>query len=195
MTRHSTYNEDSLSNATFKKYTKCHYESWVEFARKKGYGENSRPVLVSGFDMAKDFAMAAYSNNSASIQTGASLSIPMFGSASAYAWGEWCTERTPYVKHGPQQVRPPDLPRLLRSEEENPSTEYKQCVFLRYYTVRSILRLIPRVFRARAGPHDLGSGGNTGDTFPELTSRPDAEPMSVDDDPGLDMVTSKIPHV
>ena len=207
-TRDSTYNEDSLSDATFKKYTKCHYESWVEFSRDKGYGENLRPVLVSGFDMTKAFAMAAYSNNSASVQAGANLSIPMFGSASASAWGEWRTQRTPYVKHGPQQVRPPDFPLLLRSEAESPSTEYKQCVFLRYYTMRSLLGLIPRVIRAGAGPHDLGLGENIGDTFPELTSRSDAEPTSVDEDPGrqrdpathdtdaeLDMVIRNVPYV
>ena len=208
-TRHSTYNEDSLSDSTFKKYTKCHYESWVEFAREKGYGENLRPVLVSGFDMTKDFAMAAYSNNSASVQAGANLTIPMFGSASASAWGEWRTDRTPYVKHGPQRVRPPDLPLLLRSEAESNSTEYNQCIFLRYYTMRSILGLIPRVLRAGAGPHDLGSGENRGVTFLELTSRSEVEPpTSIDEDPGgqrdpatrdtdseLDMVARNVPYV
>ena len=177
-TRDSTYNEDSLSDSTFRKYTKRHYESWVKFAGDKGYGENLRPVLVSGFDMAKDFAMAAYSNNSASVQAGAGLSLPMFVDASASAWGEWRTERTPFVNHGPQQVRPPDLPLLLRSEPESPSTEYKQCVFLRYYTMRLILGF-PIQLRAAAGPHDLGSGGNRGST-----SRSDAESRSVDEDPG-----------
>ena len=107
----------------------------------------------------------------------------MFVDVPASAWGEWRTERTPFVNHGPQQLRPPDLPPLLRSEPESPSTEYKQCVFLRYYMMRSYLGLIPRVIRAGAGPHDLGSGENRGNTFPELTSRYDAEPMSVDEDP------------
>jgi hypothetical protein len=32
--------------------------------------------------------------------------------------------------------------------------------------------LFPKVIRAGAGPHDLGSGDNRGDTFPELTVRP-----------------------
>ena len=74
--------------------------------------------------------------------------------------------------------------------------------------MRSYLGLIPRVIRAGAGPHDLGSGENRGNTFPELTSRYDAKPMSVDEDPRgqwdlaanntepeLDMVIRNVPYV
>ena len=59
-TRHSTYNEDAQLDLRFRRYTKLHYESWVEFPREQEYGENLRPILVSGFDMTKDFAMMAY---------------------------------------------------------------------------------------------------------------------------------------
>jgi len=45
--------------------------------------------------------------------------------------------------------------------------------------------LFPKVIRVAAGPHDLGSGENRGDAFPELTVRSDAEPiMSGDEDFG-----------
>ena len=70
------------------------------------------------------------------------------------------------------------------------------------------LGFLPRVIRAGAGPHDLGSGENEGNTFPELTARVDAEPMSGDDDPGeqwdsatdgtgsgLGVVFRNVPHV
>ena len=46
--------------------------------------------------------------------------------------------------------------------------------------------LFPKVIRAGAGPHDLGSGENGGDTFPELTIQPDNELTARDDDPDGD---------
>ena len=65
--------------------------------------------------------------------------------------------------------------------------------------------VIPDVFRAGAGPHDLGSGDNTGDTLPELLVEPDAEPTLYDDeDPGEEredadhwpnVVVRNTPHV
>ena len=205
-TRHQTYNEDAELDLRFRRYTKVHYESWVEFAREKEYGENLRPVLVSGFDMTKDFSMIAYSNNNTSVQAGANLSTPMFGSISAAAEWTWHTACTPHMKHGPQQRRPPGL-RLRRAREGRPSTEFNQCVFIRYYTMRSELGLFPRVIRAGAGTPDLGSGENRGDTFPGLTSESDAEPMGGDQSPGgrdpandganseLETVTRNVPYV
>ena len=205
-TRHQTYNEDSQLDSEFKEYTKRHYKSWVKFARDKKYGKNLRPVLVSGFDMTKDFAMMAYSNNSTSGQSNATSSTPMFGPPPASGWGVWLTECTPYVKHGPQQLRPPGLPSLKSKATESRSTEFNQCVFVRYYTMRE--GLFPKVIRANAGPHDLGSGENRGDTFPELTVRSNANPVGSDEDPGgqwdpatydtdseLDVVIRNVPYV
>jgi hypothetical protein len=42
--------------------------------------------------------------------------------------------------------------------------------------------LFPNVIRAAAGPHDLGSGDNGGDFFPELMVQSDAEPATSDDE-------------
>ena len=186
-TRHSTYNEDSQLDSEFKEYTKRHYKSWVKFASHKKYGENLRPVLVSGFDMAKDFAMIAYSNNYTSDLSDETISTPMFGSTSASASWRWRATCSPNVKHGPQQRRPPSSvvpPSLQSRATESPANEFNQCVFVRYYTMRFGLGLFPRVIRAGAGPHDLGSGEGRGDTFPELTTCPAAEPMADDQDPG-----------
>ena len=44
--------------------------------------------------------------------------------------------------------------------------------------------MFPKVIRAGAGPHDLGSGDNGGDAFPELTAQSDVEP-AMDSDEGL----------
>ena len=148
--------------------------------------------------MTKDFAMVAYSKNRASGQAGASFSAPMFG-ASASAQLTWHAECSPHAKHGPQECRPSSrtdplpapkrkkkkqkaVPPLQSEAAEDLTAEYNQCVFIRYYTMEFKLRLFPKVIRAGAGPHDLGSGENRGSTFPELTVRSDAEPMSGDED-------------
>ena len=186
-TRHPTYKEDSRLDSEFKKYIKRHYKSWVRFASDRKYGENLRPVLVSGFDMTKDYAMMAYSNNDTSLPSGATFSTPMFGSSSEPTSWIWRTACSPRVKHGPQQRRPPSSTVLTSSQlsaVDSPANEFNQCIFIRYYTMRFELGLFPKVTRAGAGPHDLGSGDNKGDTFPELTVQSDTEPMSGDEDPG-----------
>ncbi|KAF9778332.1 hypothetical protein BJ322DRAFT_494418 [Thelephora terrestris] len=88
VTRHQTYKKDSRLDSAFRKYTAHHYKSWVKFARDKQYGENLQPVLVYGFDMTRDFAMAAYSHEGISDQSDAnhSISVPMFGSSAATFW-------------------------------------------------------------------------------------------------------------
>jgi hypothetical protein len=167
-----------------------------------------RPVLVYGFDMTKDFAMVTYSNEGVSVQTDVTLDIPMFGSASASFWTAQSTIRTPHTNHGPQECNPPPPGGILLLESgtaECPYTEFNQCVFIRYYTMRFGVFVI----RAGAGPHDLGSGENEGDTFPELTARVGAEPATSDDeasegqsgstvddvDSELDMVVHNAPFV
>jgi hypothetical protein len=129
----------------------------------------------------------------------------MFGSVSESTSWKWRTARTPHVKHGPQRLEPPDLP-ASESGARNPSTEFNQCVFIRYYTMRE--GLFPKVIRAGAGPHDLGPGENRGDTFHELAVRYGAEPTSVDENTGgqwntatngtsseLDVVIRNVPYV
>ena len=68
MTRYPTYREDALLESVFEKYIKRHYEAWVAFARREGYGDDVQPVLVSGLDMTRDFALLAYSNEGASLE-------------------------------------------------------------------------------------------------------------------------------
>ena len=61
VTKYRTYVDDTRLESTFKAYTKRHYDSWVTFVRGTGEGDTVRPVLVTGVDMTKDFAMMAYS--------------------------------------------------------------------------------------------------------------------------------------
>ena len=103
VTKYPTYREGTLLQAAFEKYTKRHYESWVAFASHKQYRDDVRPVLVSGFDMTKDFAMAAYSNEETSVvESNFTVGVPTLGSASAPVWGTWRARCSPHTNHGPQ---------------------------------------------------------------------------------------------
>ena len=191
VTRHPTYREDSLRESAFVKYTKRHYESWVTFARQKEYGDDVRPVLVSGFDMTKDFAMAAYSNVSASVESCVAAGVPMVASASASLWGTWRAQHAPHTNYGPQDCislpleRAIDFSSLSLAETPQVPGDHTQCVFIRYYTMRMRLGWFPKVIRAGAGPHDLGPGDNTGGAYPDILARSDAESaLSDDGDPG-----------
>ena len=152
--------------AALERYTKRHYESWVAFAREKQYGNDIKPVIVSGVDMTKDFAMAAYSNEGASPESSLTVSIPVLASAPTSLWGTWRVNGSARTNHGPQQCYPPSYKRVadpssskLVGARTTPD-EFHQCIFVRYYTMRSKVVLFPKVMKAGAGPHDLGPGNN-----------------------------------
>ena len=198
VTKYSTYREDSWSELAFEKYTKRHYESWVVFARHKEYGHDVQPVLISGVDMTRDFAMVAYSYNDTSFESDSTIGAPMLISASASIQGTWRTRYTPHTNHGPQDCTPPlpeDISSLQSAEAGIIPSAFNQSVFVRYYTMRRRVPfgLFPKVIRAGAGPHDLGPGDSTGGTFPELMVQPDTEPM--DDTDELDTVVRNTPYV
>ena len=184
-TRYPTYREDTRYEAMFEAYTKRHYGSWVTFAREKGYGDDIRPILVSGFDMTKDFAMLAYSNKGVSLEAGLQTDIPMITSVSAFFAVTRHVKCAPHFNYGP-------LPWGSNSAIGFPSSQladprairrgFDQCVFLRYYTLRTRKWIPPKVIRAGAGPHDLGSGDNREDTSPELTVQSDGEPTTSGDE-------------
>ena len=182
MTRYPTFREDARLESVFEKYTKRHYESWVAFARQNGEGDNVRPILVSGFDMAKDFAVVAYSNEGVSVEADLEIAVPTLASASAFIRVTRRTRCSPRFNCGPQPWNLPptrlaiDLPSWQPADARSIPDEFNQCVFIRYYTARLRKWMVPKVIRAGAGPHDLGSGNNGGDAYPELTVRSDAEP-------------------
>ena len=169
--------------SAFERYTKRHYDSWVAFARGKDYGDDVQPVLVSGVDLTRDFAMAAYSYEDISLEADLNIAAPMLISASASLWGTWRTRYIPHTNYGPQECAPPsleqamDISSLQLTEGGTTPCAFNQCVFVRYYTLRSRgpLRLFPKVIRAGAGPHNLSPGDNTGDTFPALAAQSDTE--------------------
>ena len=143
----------------FEKCIRRDYKSWVQLAREKPDGKNARPVLVTGFDVTKDFAMVAYSNRPPPHDPSPCCTRMSESPHFQEGW-EWHGEYQPNTNHGPQDAR--DAP-----------TEFNQRVFIRYYTMR--FRTFPKEIRAGAGPHDLGSGDNREGASPKLTVQSGAE--------------------
>jgi len=160
LTKHPTYREDIKLGRTFEEYTKAHYDSWVAFARERGHPNDIRPVLVTGVDMTRDFAMISYSNNGDDPKAEFTSSAPEVTSP----WGTWRSQGVVHTNCGPQPCRRPSPTQTIDVSSSDDSHEYRQCVFVRYYTVRKRLG-IPRVIKAAAGPHGLGPGGsNSGES-------------------------------
>ena len=183
VTKYPTYREDAELELPFKAYTKRHYDSWVAFARDAGHGDDITPVIVTGVDMTRDFAMMAYGNSSVSLASEFTTSVAMVASTSISAWGTWRTEGLVHTNCGPQLCRPPsstpvtDLTPPGDNGAETVPDEYNQCVFVRYYTMRKRL-MFPAVIRAAAGPHDLGSGGRDDEALPEVEVQSDPDSNS-----------------
>jgi len=196
LTKHPTYREDVKLDRTFEEYIKEHYDSWVAFARERGYPNDIKPVLVTGVDMTSDFAMISYSNDGDDLTAVFTASAP----GVAFPWGAWRTQGVVSTNCGPQPCRPPATTQTVNPvSSSNSHTEvildvYHQCVFVRYYAMRKRLG-IPRVIRAAAGPHDLGpgGGGNEGSSFEaerSLGSESGIVPSLFDDNDGGSSVTS-----
>lgn len=141
--------------------------------------------------MTRDFAMIAYSNNSTRLSSEFTTSVPLLASASAAAWGTWHTQGLVHTNCGPQSCCPPSSPDTLHltsagSTETTPN-EYNQCVFIRYYTMRRRALMFPKVIKAAAGPHDLGSGSNFEGALPESTVQPSWDSDNLSDSSGDSM--------
>lgn len=130
--------------------------SWVEFARRDGLGEVN-PVLVTGVDRTKDFAMMCYSGYDGDLEC--EFKTWASGIASAPVWGTWVTKKPIYSNQGPQPRYPPTQTISPtpsgNSRVETVSDEFNQCVFIRYISVLSRKLWIPKVMKAAAGPHHL----------------------------------------
>ena len=102
VTKHLTYREDIQRAGNFKKYTKDHYDSWVAFACDTGHGDDIKPVLVTGVDMTRDFAMMLYSNKGDDVTPKPTTLGPGVSSA----WGTWRSTGSVYTNCGPHLSRP-----------------------------------------------------------------------------------------
>ena len=173
VTKYPTYREDIRREQVFEEYTKRHYDSWVEFIHGIGDGNDLTPVLVTGVDTTRDFAMMSYSNNGVCKSVEFTISAPGAASASVSAWGLWRTEGSVvHTNCGPQPRCPPSSSQTTNlissgsSHTETTPDGYNQCVFVRYYTMRKRPLLAPRVIKAGAGPRYLDPGGRDGGRLP-----------------------------
>jgi len=181
VTKYRTYRGDAELESAFKAYTKRHYDSWVAFTRSAGHGDDIRPVIVTGVDMTRDFAMMAYANSGISLASEFTTSVPTVASASVSTWGTWHTEGLVHTNCGPQLCCPPSSIHDIgptppgNDDREAVPDEYNQCVFVRYYTMRKRALMFPTVIRAAAGPHDLGSGDRYDRALPEVEAGSDLD--------------------
>ncbi|KAF9649188.1 hypothetical protein BDM02DRAFT_1945456 [Thelephora ganbajun] len=171
VTKYQTYREDIQRAGTFEKYVKEHHASWVAFARETGHGSDINPVIVTGVDKTRDFAMISYSSDDDGDDLRCEFTTSAPGVASASAWGTWHTTGFVYTNCGPQSCCPPtqttDSAVSGNNNMETVSDGYNQCVFVRYYTMRKRLG-IPKVVKAGAGPHDFGPGCREDEESPEV---------------------------
>ena len=142
VTKHLTYGEDTTSQGLFQAYTKQYYESWVAFARDSGHGGDVQPVLVSGVDLTRDYAMLVYSipdEDAPLIPMPHADLMPIADPSSP--WAKWSAPDFVHTNIGPLRQN------LLPSQQSTPA-EYDQCIFIRYYSMRSgPFRLFPKVIR------------------------------------------------
>ena len=168
MTKYPTLREDIQPVGTPKKYIKKHYSSWVEFASANGHGDDINPVLVTGVDRTRDFAMMSYSNNDEDEDLGCKF-FPAVGDTPASVWGTWNTTGFVHTNCGPKlYFSPPSTPSGSDTAGVV-SDDYNQCVFVRYYYMRKWMGI--RVIRAAAGPHDLGVVDRKGEELSEVESQ------------------------
>ena len=184
ITKHTTYREEIERERTFENYAKQHYESWVDFARERGDGDNIKPVLVTGVDLTREFATVAYSNSQTRMECEFSAAVPGVASTSVSVWGSWRAQGLVYTNCGPRPspARGSRRPNegSANSEPEIPD-ECDQCIFIRYYTIRKRV-FIPMVIKAGAGPHQLPKRNNSDDDSGEES----LQVSSVDDSMEVD---------
>ena len=141
ITKHSTLLEDTQRNTAFAHYAQKHSQSWVDFSRDKGHGSDIHPILVTGVDLTREFATAAYSDNHADMECEFSAGITTVASASTPVWGSWRAEESVHTNCGPRPARAiqgnhgPSKGSVL---EPALPDEYNQCVFIRYFMIRKI---------------------------------------------------------
>jgi hypothetical protein len=199
ITNHSTYLEDIERERNFENYIKQYYDSWVDFAREQGHAENVRPILVTGVDLTRKFAMVAYSDNKTNMECEFSVGAPVVGSASLSVWGSWRTQGLVHKNCGPRD--PPTQGNQIPDGSSVPESvvpeEHNQCVFIRYYTIRKRM-FIPWLLKAGAGPHQLPKGDTENDSEELVsaeTSDDDVDMAEVCDLEASPKVTHNVPLV
>lgn len=163
MTRYKTYRYNAQRLDWFQKYMLTNYKSWQDLAEDQGHGISLEDIVfVTGCDMTEDFAMLAFRDNARETSLSFELGAQNAAAAKMAVWGVWSCQGTVFQNWGPQDdIMPPfvqDEMKEKRSTTSKTEPQYKQCVFLRGYRVYRRWKIIPKVIKAHAGPHDLSFG-------------------------------------
>ena len=150
------------SEHKFAEYTERHYEYWVDFFRQRHSRDDIYPILVTGFDMAENSAMVAYSHNESCKREGF-VDFSIFGCVFPTFRGIWRANFKPHHHHWP----PRDQPAIHGQSGDAGSlaNECNQCVFIRYYTMRTRgwwMASRKELVKVGARPRGPGSGNNRG---------------------------------
>jgi hypothetical protein len=174
VTNHNTYVQNAQRLKTFKQYMLANYRDWLAFAHREGHDVSLFDLIfVTGVDLTRDFAMAAFSAGAQNLNLRFQAGVPQVASASAFAWGAWQTSSSVHHNCGPQNTIPPSSPNTVRTlghvlptnlESTDPRLVYDQCVFLRGFRVKERF-FVPKILKAGAGssrlPPSNGKGGRT----------------------------------
>lgn len=170
VTKHKTFREDAERLGRFRRHIQENYKTWLEFANDNDHDiEVQDIILVTGRDMTEDFSMIAFSQSSREISFQFEAGVSQLASASVSGWGSWRCEYPVFENWGPQERRHPSriLPDTIPdstppsgdpSSDTAQNPDYNQCVFLRGFRIHFRARIFPKVVKAGAGDHDLGSG-------------------------------------
>lgn len=159
---------DTNRELAFSSYFKKHHDAWVKFAQDKGHNVSLRDIiLVTGHDTTREYAMAAFANNSEDLRLQFKVGYKALAAASASIWGSW--EASPLVhrtcgpsnlssrdngSQNPSPITPQDS--QIDVTNETTTEDSNQCIFIRGFHMRKRLRGIwpLGVVRAAAGPSD-----------------------------------------
>ena len=163
ITGHHMRGKQACQELRFEEYIWKHHESWLEFARRHGHKVRLPDLmLVYGCHMTVDFAMFTFSDVVGEAQMGLEAGFPGIASV-AVAISQNAAQRvSPAVNCGPWEQSSSSSAGVSVVEGapamENPSDNFKQCVILKRYRIERRRWLGPKVIKASARPHDLGSG-------------------------------------
>ena len=165
ITGHEMRGRHAHQELHFQEYIWKHHESWLEFANKRhGRGVRLQDLmLVYGCHMTVDFAMFTFSDVTGETEMALEAAFPGIASVSVAIAQNAAQRVSPSVNFGPWRQSSSSSAGVSviegASAIEDLSDNFKQCVFIKRYRIqRKWAGLGPKVIKASAGPHDLGSG-------------------------------------
>ncbi|KAJ3552475.1 hypothetical protein NM688_g4134 [Phlebia brevispora] len=190
--------EQITTNTKFPKYMEQHHTSWVQYARKIGFGCKPEDiVLVRGTMKTSNWTVAAFQQDSRSGRASLNGSFTPVGLPVASAGFNLALGQQTAC-HRDSRSRPLLAGTILSGEPLSKD----QCIFLRIYKAKSrFLRVWkpPKVMEAGAGPHQLPRHDGDDDNGPagadaQIISDPDSDFQYIPVDIVLDYILDSNPE-